>query len=109
MARASQLKAVEAQKRGFFTGEIVPVVIPQHKGEPLTVAADEHPRQTTLDALARLKGVVRADGTVTAGNASGVNDGACALLLANEDARSEERRVGQEWVSPRRSRWSPYQ
>src|SRR3546814_14958603 len=86
MALASQLKAVEAQKRGFFTGEIVPVVIPQRKGEPLTVAADEHPRQTTLEALARLKGVVRADGTVTAGNASGVNDGACALLLANEDA-----------------------
>src|SRR3546814_3556406 len=69
MALASQLKAVEAQKRGFFTCEIVPVVIPQRKGEPLTVAADEHPRQTTLEALARLKGVVRADGTVTAGSA----------------------------------------
>jgi 3-oxoadipyl-CoA thiolase len=86
MALASQLKAVEAQKRGYFASELVPVAVPQRKGEPLIIAADEHPRQTTLEALARLKGVVRADGTVTAGNASGVNDGACALLLASEDA-----------------------
>ena len=64
--------------------EIVPVTIPQKKGEPIVVATDEHPRATSLEALARLKGVVRPDGSVTAGNASGVNDGACALLLADE-------------------------
>src|SRR3546814_18688274 len=101
MARASQLKAVEAQKRGFFTGEIVPVVIPQRTGEPLTVAADEHPRQTTLEALARPKGVVRADGTVTAGHASGVTDGACALLMAKEEiggAPVRDRVVQYEWI-----------
>ncbi len=86
MALASQTKAVAAQTRGFFDAEIVPVTIPQKKGEPIVVARDEHPRETTLEALARLKGVVRPDGTVTAGNASGVNDGACALLLASEAA-----------------------
>jgi 3-oxoadipyl-CoA thiolase len=86
MALASQLKAVAAQKAGFFDAEIVPVVLPQKKGEPLVVKQDEHPRETSLDALARLKGVVRPDGTVTAGNASGVNDGACALLLASESS-----------------------
>jgi acetyl-CoA C-acetyltransferase len=86
MALASQQKAVAAQAMGFFDGEIVPVRIPQKKGEPLVVAKDEHPRDTSLEALAKLKGVVRADGTVTAGNASGVNDGACALLLASERA-----------------------
>ena len=84
MALASQLKAVAAQKAGFFDGEIVPVTIPQKKGDPVVVARDEHPRETSLEALARLKGVVRPDGTVTAGNASGVNDGACAVLLADE-------------------------
>ena len=84
MALASQQKAVAAQKAGFFDAEIVPVTVPQKKGEALLVNRDEHPRDTTLEALARLKGVVRADGTVTAGNASGVNDGACALLLADE-------------------------
>ena len=84
MALASQLKAVAAQKAGFFDAEITPVVIPQKKGDPVVVAKDEHPRETSLEALAKLKGVVRPDGTVTAGNASGVNDGACALLLANE-------------------------
>ncbi|HEX7383489.1 MAG TPA: acetyl-CoA C-acyltransferase, partial [Burkholderiaceae bacterium] len=84
MALASQLKAVAAQKAGFFDGEITPVTIPQKKGEALVVTKDEHPRETSLEALARLKGVVRPDGTVTAGNASGVNDGACALLLADE-------------------------
>ena len=86
MALASQLKAVAAQKSGFFDGEIVPVTIPQKKGEPVVVAKDEHPRETSLEALARLKGVVRPDGSVTAGNASGVNDGACALLIASEAA-----------------------
>jgi len=86
MALASQLKAVAAQKSGFFDAEITPVTIPQKKGEAVVVAKDEHPRETSLEALARLKGVVRPDGTVTAGNASGVNDGACALLLAGEAA-----------------------
>jgi 3-oxoadipyl-CoA thiolase len=86
MALASQQKAVAAQKRGFFDAEIVPVVIAQKKGEPIVVDQDEHPRETSLEALARLKGVVRPDGSVTAGNASGVNDGACALLLAGEAA-----------------------
>ncbi|MBN8508309.1 MAG: 3-oxoadipyl-CoA thiolase [Burkholderiales bacterium] len=86
MALASQLKAVAAQRSGFFEREIVPVTIPQKKGEPVVVAKDEHPRETSLEALAKLKGVVRPDGTVTAGNASGVNDGACALLLASEAA-----------------------
>jgi acetyl-CoA acyltransferase len=86
MALASQLKAVLAQRAGHLAREITPVTIPQRKGEPLVVDQDEHPRETSLEALARLKGVVRPDGTVTAGNASGVNDGACALLLANEAA-----------------------
>ncbi|KQP13705.1 3-oxoadipyl-CoA thiolase [Pseudorhodoferax sp. Leaf267] len=84
MALASQRKAVAAQQRGFFDAEIVPVTVPQKKGDPLVVARDEHPRETSLEVLAKLKGVVRPDGTVTAGNASGVNDGACALLLADE-------------------------
>ena len=84
MALASQLKAVAAQKAGFFDQEITPVSVPQRKGDPVVVAQDEHPRETSLEALAKLKGVVRPDGTVTAGNASGVNDGACALLLADE-------------------------
>ena len=84
MALASQLKAVAAQKAGFFDSEITPVTLPQKKGEAIVVATDEHPRETSLEALARLKGVVRPEGTVTAGNASGVNDGACALLLADE-------------------------
>jgi acetyl-CoA acyltransferase len=84
MALASQLKAVAAQKRGFFDAEIIPVTIPQKKGEAIVVSKDEHPRETSLEALAKLKGVVGPDGTVTAGNASGVNDGACALLLADE-------------------------
>ena len=84
MALASQLKAVAAQKSGFFDAEITPVTIAQKKGEPIVVAKDEHPRETSLEALAKLKGVVKPDGSVTAGNASGVNDGACALLLADE-------------------------
>ncbi len=84
MALASQTKAVAAQKAGFFDAEITPVSIAQKKGDPLTVSKDEHPRETSLEVLAKLKPIVRPDGTVTAGNASGVNDGACALLLANE-------------------------
>ena len=84
MALASQMKAVAARKAGFFDAEIVPVTVPQKKGEPVIVSQDEHPRETSLEALARLSGVVRADGTVTAGNSSGINDGACALLLASE-------------------------
>ena len=86
MALASQLKAVAAQKAGYFDAEITPVSIAQKKGEALIVSKDEHPRETSLDALAKLRGVVRPDGTVTAGNASGVNDGSCALLLASEAA-----------------------
>ena len=84
MALASQSKALAAQQAGHLAREIVPVNTPQKKGEALVVDQDEHPRATSLEALARLKGVVRPDGTVTAGNASGVNDGACALLLADE-------------------------
>ena len=86
MALASQLKAVAALQSGFFDAEITPVTIAQKKGDPIVVTRDEHPRETSLDALAKLKGIVRPDGTVTAGNASGVNDGACALLLASEKA-----------------------
>lgn len=85
-AVASQNKASAAQTSGVLAEEIVPVVIPQKKSDPLTMMHDEHPRATSIEALAKLKGVVRPDGTVTAGNASGVNDGACALLLANEDS-----------------------
>ncbi|RZI77353.1 MAG: 3-oxoadipyl-CoA thiolase [Variovorax sp.] len=84
MALASQQRAVASQKSGFFDAEITPVTVPQKKGDAIVVSKDEHPRDTTLEALAKLKGVVRPDGTVTAGNASGVNDGACALLLADE-------------------------
>jgi acetyl-CoA acyltransferase len=82
-AVASQNKAAAAQAGGILAQEIVPVLIPQKKGDPITVSQDEHPRATSVEALAKLKGVVRPDGTVTAGNASGVNDGACALLIAN--------------------------
>jgi 3-oxoadipyl-CoA thiolase len=84
MALASQLKAVAAQQSGYFDGEITPVTIPQKKGDALVVSKDEHPRETSLETLAKLKPIVRPDGTITAGNASGVNDGACALLLATE-------------------------
>src|SRR6195952_541554 len=89
MALASQLKAVAAQKRGYFDAEITPVSVAQKKGDPIIVAKDEHPRETSMEALAKLKGVVKPDGTVTAGNASGVNDGACALLLASDSAASK--------------------
>ena len=89
MALASQHKAVAAQQRGFFDAEITPVNIAQKKGEPIVVVKDEHPRETSLEALAKLRGVVKPDGSVTAGNASGVNDGACALLLASEAAATQ--------------------
>jgi 3-oxoadipyl-CoA thiolase len=82
----SQQKAARAQKDGSLAQEIVPVSITQKKGDPVLVSQDEHPRETSMEALAKLKGVVRPDGTVTAGNASGVNDGAAALLLADEDS-----------------------
>ncbi|MGE5104342.1 MAG: 3-oxoadipyl-CoA thiolase [Betaproteobacteria bacterium] len=85
-ALRSQQRAAAAIAEGRMAEEIVPVTIPQRKGEGVVVATDEHPRATTLEALARLKPIVRPDGTVTAGNASGVNDGACALILASEEA-----------------------
>ncbi|HRP75114.1 MAG TPA: 3-oxoadipyl-CoA thiolase [Rhodocyclaceae bacterium] len=84
-ALRSQERYAAARSRGFFDGELVPVEIAQKKGPAIVVAADEHPRETSLDALARLKGVVRPDGTVTAGNASGTNDGSVALLIASGD------------------------
>jgi 3-oxoadipyl-CoA thiolase len=84
MALASQMKAVAAQKVGHLAREIIAVTIPQKKGDAIVVDQDEHPRETSMESLGKLKGVVRPDGTVTAGNASGVNDGSCALLLANE-------------------------
>ncbi|SPV15580.1 Beta-ketoadipyl CoA thiolase [Burkholderia cepacia] len=88
-ALRSQQKAARAQQDGTLAEEIVAVTIPQKKGDPLVVSRDEHPRETSLEALAKLKGVVRPDGSVTAGNASGVNDGACALLLANAQAADQ--------------------
>jgi 3-oxoadipyl-CoA thiolase len=85
-ALRSQEKAANAQASGRLAAEIVAVEIPQRKGDPIIVDADEHPRQTTLEALGKLKPIVRADGTVTAGNASGVNDGAAAIIIASEEA-----------------------
>jgi acetyl-CoA C-acetyltransferase len=90
MALASQMKAVAAQKAGFFDAEIVSVTLPQKKGDPTLFAKDEHPRETSLESLAKLKGVVSPTGSVTAGNASGINDGSCALLLASHDAAVRE-------------------
>lgn len=89
-ALQSQQRTAAAQARGFFEQEIVPLVIPQRKGDPLIVSSDEHPRaSTTLETLNKLKPVVQADGTVTAGNASGINDGAAALLIASDEAIAE--------------------
>lgn len=86
-ALRSQQRWEAARAAGYFDGEIVPVLVPVPKSDPMSFAVDEHPRpQTSLAQLARLKGVVRPDGSVTAGNASGVNDGACALLLASDHA-----------------------
>ena len=89
MAFASQSKAIAAQKAGHLAREITPVSIAQKKGDALLVQQDEHPRDTSLEALGKLKGVVRPDGSVTAGNSSGVNDGACALLLADETSAAK--------------------
>ncbi|GBH28202.1 3-oxoadipyl-CoA thiolase [Burkholderia vietnamiensis] len=88
-ALRSQQKAARAQQDGTLAAEIVAVTIPQKKGDAVVVSRDEHPRETSLDALAKLKGVVRPDGPGTAGNASGVHDGACALLLANAQAADQ--------------------
>jgi len=85
-ALRSQQRAAAAIAAGRLAEEIVPVTMEARKGDPVVVSLDEHPRGTTLEALAKLKGIVRPDGTVTAGNASGVNDGACALLVASEEA-----------------------
>jgi acetyl-CoA acyltransferase len=90
-ALRSQQRWAHAHAEGFFKAEICPVQVPQKKGEPATFDADEHPRTTTLEALAKLKPVVKAGGSITAGNASGINDGSCALLLASEPAA---RRLG---------------
>jgi 3-oxoadipyl-CoA thiolase len=89
-ALVSQQRTAAAQAKGFFKQEIVPVTIPQRKGDAIVVDSDEHPRaSTTIEALTKLKGVVKADGTVTAGNASGINDGAAALLIASDEAVAE--------------------
>lgn len=92
----SQQRTAAAQAKGFFKQEIVPVTIPQRKGDAVVIDTDEHPRaSTTIEALTKLKGVVKAEGTVTAGNASGINDGAAALLIASNDA------VAQYQLKPR--------
>jgi len=88
-ALRSQQNAARAQRDGTLAEEIVPIAVPQKNGEVTHVTRDEHPRETSLEALSKLKGIVRPDGSVTAGNASGVNDGACALLLANGEAAKQ--------------------
>ncbi|MDB5747978.1 MAG: beta-ketoadipyl CoA thiolase [Massilia sp.] len=88
-ALASQEKTARAWREGLYADEIVPVLIPQKKGDHVAFAQDEHPRETSIEALAKLKGVVHPDGSVTAGNASGVNDGACALLIASAEAAKQ--------------------
>ena len=90
-ALRSQLRTAAAQEQGLFAQELISVTVSQKRGEPLVFGEDEYPRTTSLEALARLKGVVRPDGTVSAGNASGVNDGACALLIASEQAMAQQR------------------
>ncbi len=89
MAFNSQARAIAAQAAGHLAREITPVTIPQRKGDAIAVDTDEHPRATSMEALAKLKPIVRPDGTVTAGNASGVNDGACAVLIASEAAAAK--------------------
>ena len=84
MALRSQTNALRAQAAGFFDGEITPVHLVQKKGEAIVINKDEHPRETSIEALSKLKPIVKPEGSITAGNASGVNDGACALLLASE-------------------------
>jgi acetyl-CoA acyltransferase len=88
-ALRSQEKAAAAQANGTLAEEIIPVTIPQRRGDPVIVDQDEHPRATTIEKLAALKAPFRAGGSVTAGNASGVNDGACAILLASDEAIAE--------------------
>src|SRR5206468_7578520 len=85
-ALRSQQRALAAQADGRLAQEIVPVTIPAKKGDPVVVSKDEHPRDTSLEALAKLKPIVKEGGTVTAGNASGVNDGSCATIVASEAA-----------------------
>jgi len=85
-ALRSQQRALSGQASGALAEEIVPVTLPAKKGDPAVIAKDEHPRETSMEALAKLKPIVRDDGTVTAGNASGVNDGSCALIVASEEA-----------------------
>ncbi|MHA3098525.1 3-oxoadipyl-CoA thiolase [Acinetobacter brisouii] len=85
-ALTSQQRTAAAQAKGYFANEIVPVTIPQRKGDPIIIDTDEHPRATTIEVLTKLKPVVKAEGTVTAGNASGINDGAAALLIASDEA-----------------------
>ncbi len=85
-ALRSQQRTAQAQASGVLSEEITPVFVPQRRGDPVRVDVDEHPRETTLEALAKLRPIVRADGTITAGNASGVNDGAAALIVASEAA-----------------------
>jgi len=92
-ALRSQQRALAAQADGRLGEEIVPVTIPAKKGDPVVVARDEHPRETSLEALAKLKPIVKEGGTVTAGNASGVNDGACALIVASEAAAKKHGRT----------------
>ena len=89
MAFNSQARAIAAQAAGHLAREITPATIPQRKGDAIVVDTDEHPRATSMEALAKLKPIVRPDGTVTAGNASGVNDGACAVLIASEAAAAK--------------------
>lgn len=88
-ALRSQQRTAAAQAAGILAEEITPVYIPQRRGDPICVDTDEHPRETTLEALAKLRPFVRADGTITAGNASGVNDGAAALIVASESAAKQ--------------------
>jgi 3-oxoadipyl-CoA thiolase len=90
-AAESQRRAAAAQANGRLAAEIVPVTIPQRKGDPIVVDRDEHPRDTSVEALAKLKPIVKPDGTVTAGNASGVNDGAAAIIVASQDAIDKHR------------------
>lgn len=88
-ALRSQQRTAAAQAAGIFAEEISPVYIPQRRGDPICVDTDEHPRETTIETLTKLRAFVRADGTITAGNASGVNDGAAALIVASEAAAKQ--------------------
>ena len=91
LALRSQLRAEAAAKAGFFSDEIISVSVPQRRGDPAIVDSDEHPRAgSTLEGLAKLRPFVRKDGSITAGNASGINDGACAVLIANEAAAKQQ-------------------